>query len=551
MRRRALLACVAALLLLPAGAAHAVPLPEGSTALLSGTSSLFAALPAPVSVSGMDASAASQDGRYVAFSSRSDGLVAGDDDYVSNVYVKDTTTGAVTLVSRASGAAGEPAHRDCYQASIDDAGTRVAFSCSAALDPADTNGLALDVYVRDLSTNTTTLVSRASNLGAVGNQGASDPSISGNGEYVAFQSISSNLHPDALGNDLRVYRRQLGADNETIVVSRRSGAQGGAVVRGSDPSISSGGNFVAFTHPGGQETVDPGDTNTVSDVYVRNIDATTTTLASRKDGFGGTVGNAESYSPAIAGNGTAVAFVSSASNLNTDTDGDSQPDVYRRALAVGTTNHVNVNLNGAKSGTARAPSIDDAGMVVGFVSSAVNLHPDDTDPREDAYVADLKANSVYVVSRADGASGAVANGVAEQIAVSGDGDRAATRMQSGAILPDADPRISAILWRDIPAGRSLSVARPPGNAPFVSAGGPAYLSSLSADGRYAAFVSEAPALGLPLGVHQGVFVRDRVTGSVTLVSRADGPAGARDGDRAGRALDQRGRAAGRVRGGDR
>ncbi len=101
---------------------------------------------------------------------------------------------------------------------------------------------------------------------------------------------------------------------------------------------------MAFTHPGGQETVDPGDTNTVSDVYVRNVDATTTTLASRKDGFGGTVGNAESNSPAIAGNGTAVAFVSSASNLEHRHDGDSQPDVYRRALAVGTTNHVNVNF---------------------------------------------------------------------------------------------------------------------------------------------------------------------------------------------------------------
>jgi Tol biopolymer transport system component len=527
MLPRVLLACLAAALwLLPAGAADAASLPAGSTALLSGDASLLGSLPAPVSVSTSNRFAASQDGRYVAFSSRSDGLFPSDDDYVSNVYVRDTTTGSVTLVSRATGAGGEPAHDDCYQAAISDDGTRVAFACDGPLDPADSSSLS-DIYVRDLVTGATTLVSRAGNLGAVGNQGSSQPSLSANGEYVAFSSFANNLHPDANSNEMRVYRRQLGGANPTIVVSRRSAAQGGAVVRGSQPSISDDGNVVAFTHDGGIQVVDSDDTNgPTSDVYVRDIAGATTTLASRKDGFGGTVGNGDSHSPALAGDGSAVAFESESNNFDLTYDTDAQPDVYRRSLSAGTTKLVNVTIDSAKGNFSTNPSIDDGGMVVAFVSRATNLHPDDTDARADAYVVNLTTNAIQVVSRGDGAPGAVANGVAENVALSGDGLRAVSRLQRGSVFPDADPRESVLLWRDIPAERSLSVARPPGGAPFVNSGGLSVFGSLSADGRYVAFISEAPELGLPPDVDRGVFVRDRVTGAVTYASRADGPGGA-------------------------
>ena len=155
---------------LSAVSASAATLPAGTTAILSGDSTLFAPFPAPVSTSETRDATVSQDGRFVAFQSQADGLYDGDDDRIASVYVKDRVSGAVILASRASGPQGEPTHDYCYSPSISDKGARVAFTCEGSLDPADTNGPATDVYVRDLTTDATYLVSRATNLGAVGNR---------------------------------------------------------------------------------------------------------------------------------------------------------------------------------------------------------------------------------------------------------------------------------------------------------------------------------------------------------------------------------------------
>jgi Tol biopolymer transport system component len=173
------------------------------------------------------------------------------------------------------------------------------------------------------------------------------------------------------------------------------------------------------------------------------------------------------------------------------------------------------------------PSISDSGDVVAFVSSATVLDPDDSDPTRDAYVKNLATNEIQVASRVGGATGKVANSAAASVAVSGDGTKVGIGMDSGSIAPDLDPRHGVVVLRDLTAPQHTdSVSRPQGTDPFVSAGGFAYGGALSDDGRYAAFVSGAPGLGLPDGVDSAVFVRDRVTGEVTLASRADGALGA-------------------------
>src|SRR5919204_1395289 len=145
MIRRTLIS-LALLALFGASSASAASLSANSTFILSGTSSLLAPLPAPVSDSLGGPESVDQTGRLVAFASRSDGLSGEDDDAVTNVYVKDRLTGAVTLVSRRTGANGAPADQNCDQPAISDDGTRVAFVCEGPLDPADTNDKR-DVYV--------------------------------------------------------------------------------------------------------------------------------------------------------------------------------------------------------------------------------------------------------------------------------------------------------------------------------------------------------------------------------------------------------------------
>ena len=70
--------------------------------------------------------------------------------------------------------------------------------------------------------------------------------LSETGEYVAFESEAKNLDPAANFSTYRIYRRQIGPGNATVLVSRRTGATG-AAVGGTDPSISDDGGRIAFT----------------------------------------------------------------------------------------------------------------------------------------------------------------------------------------------------------------------------------------------------------------------------------------------------------------
>ena len=520
MKRNLLVVLIAATAAsaLAASPAPAAPLPAGSTALLSGQSSLFDPLAAPVGDAEIEANGVSANGRYVAFTSTSDGLVTGDDDRSTNVYRRDMGTGEVVLVSRRDGANGEPSHGSCHSPAISDDGLRVAFVCQGSLDPADANAYD-DVYVRTVPAGTTTLVSRVGANGPAGNERSGHPALSANGDYVAFMSYSTDLVGGATLSR-SVYRRHI-PTQQTVLVSRRDSAAG-AQIDGLEPSITDNGNEVAFTASlRGEEA----DTNGRFDVYVRNVGESTTRLASRASGATGAVGNSDSFTPEISGNGLAVAFQSYASNLDArDTTDDS--NVYRRGLGLNLTTLIDVNAAGVKSGQGYAPSIDQSSHLIAFASNATGLDPADTDPSNDVYVKNYLADTVRVVSRASGANGAVANRNAQKAAISGDGLKVVSGLAVGGITGDAESRKHTVMHHDLSTQATRSVARPPGTAPFVNEGGDSSAAALSADGRFAAFTSDASGLGLPLGPREGAFVRDRVTGAVTLASRADGPDGA-------------------------
>ena len=104
------------------------------------------------------------------------------------------------LVSRQSAADGGAGATGGFNgsdfASISADGRFVAFVSDATnLSTADTNDPFEDVYVRDLQTDTTTLVSRqsAADGGAVGDLDSYDAAISADGRFVAFSSKADNL----------------------------------------------------------------------------------------------------------------------------------------------------------------------------------------------------------------------------------------------------------------------------------------------------------------------------------------------------------------------
>ncbi|HSI80258.1 MAG TPA: hypothetical protein VK919_06355, partial [Solirubrobacterales bacterium] len=346
-----------------------------------------------------------------AFESLATNLSPADGDALYDIYVRDLRTNTTTLVSRASGAGGAKGNGESENPSISADGRYVAFeSESTNLHPADGDAVD-DVYVRDLQTNTTTLVSRASGAGgAKGGAFSRDPAISANGRIVAFDSRATNFHPLDGDATTDVYVRNLRADT-TRLVSRASGAGGAKADQNAlDPTISADGRIVAFHSSA--TNLHPADVDGIGDVYARDLRTNATLLVSRASGRGGEKGDGVSSAPKISGLGRHVAFESDATNLH-PADGDGIGDVYVRDLQRDRTTLASraPGAGGAKGdGDSNVQAISAAGHRVVFWSNAVNLHPDDTDATADVYLRDLEANATALASRASGPAGPKSDG---------------------------------------------------------------------------------------------------------------------------------------------
>ncbi len=148
----------------------------------------------------------SADGRFVTFSSKASNLVPGDTNFSQDIFVRDLSTNTTARVS-VSGA-GNQGNSNSRSPSISGNGRFVAFASDASnLVPGDTNG-AQDIFVRDLSTNTNTRVS-VSSTGNQANQDCFTPSISADGRFVAFNSSASNLVPGDTNNENDIFVRDL------------------------------------------------------------------------------------------------------------------------------------------------------------------------------------------------------------------------------------------------------------------------------------------------------------------------------------------------------
>jgi Tol biopolymer transport system component len=342
------------------------------------------------------APAISADGRYVAFQSRASNLHPDDGDATLDVFVRDLEANTTTLVSRAGGADGDKASGPVWggsgRAAISADGRYVAFqSWASNLHPDDGDTTpAPDVFVRDLREDTTTLVSRASGAdGEKGDNQSGEPAISADGRYVAFDSGASNLHPDYGDTIQDVFVRDL-ETNTTTLVSRATGATGDKGDSTSEyAAISADGRFVAFSSDA--TNLHPDDADTNYDVFVRDLEAHTTTLVNRAASETGAKGDGEAFHPVISADGRFVAFESDATNLHPD-DTDDPTDILVRDLKAHTTTLVSraTGADGEKGNdSAVSPAISADGRFVAFESGATNLYPDNGDTNWDVFRRDV------------------------------------------------------------------------------------------------------------------------------------------------------------------
>ncbi|KAA3614560.1 MAG: hypothetical protein DWQ01_00835 [Planctomycetota bacterium] len=263
--------------------------------------------------------AISADGRFVAFESWSNNLVAGDNNWTWDIFVHDRQTQVTERVSVDS--LGAEGLGFSVEATISADGRFVAFrSESDSLVPNDTNGF-WDIFVHDRQNNETSLVSMDSNGGLADNW-SNFPSISADGNLIAFESLATNLAPgdNNLRYDIFVHDRSNGV---TSMVSLNSqGTQGISDSR--EPAISADGRHVAFSSD--SSNLVPDDANNTSDVFVYDRHTGLTRRASvDTDGIQGNMGN---HSVSISEEGKFVSFDSGSAFVPDDTNGFG--DIYLR-----------------------------------------------------------------------------------------------------------------------------------------------------------------------------------------------------------------------------
>jgi hypothetical protein len=313
----------------------------------------------------------SDDGTRVAFWSVATNLDPGDTVGFNDVYVKDLSSGDITLASTSDTGVKGDSDSDLPALSAD--GMTVAFDSRATnFDPADTS-TDHDIYVKDVVTGDIVLAS-ASDAGVKSNDESFDLSLSADGTRVAFGSNATNLDPgDTVPDGSDIYVKELTTGDITLASTSDTGQKGNGL--STRPSLSSDGTRVAFSSMA--TNVDPADTSTDDDVYVNDLVTGGITLASTSDT--GVKGNGSAAS--LAGDGTRVAF---ATGLSMDPgDTDAIVDIYLKTLPSVATSIDITDCSNGNSGTASIVDIGSygsrpLGCPTSLGGAAGNDYPDTT-----------------------------------------------------------------------------------------------------------------------------------------------------------------------------
>lgn len=364
------------------------------------------------------------------------------------------------------------------------------------------------------ATETTVRVS-LSNAGAQANGTSIAPHVSADGRFVAFQSDASNLVSGDTNSvtDAFVRDRQTGTTTRISVSSRGGQGNDHSFVEAITPD----GRYVAFTTRASNLVA--GDSNESTDVLVRDLHTGTTTAVSVSTG--GVIGDSASHWASISSDGRYVAFTSFAANLVAG-DGNRASDVFVHDRRTATTTMISVAPDNQPGDNASvAPSISADGRFVAYMSHATNLIVGDTNGGTDVFLRDRTQGTTELVSAtADGMPGNASSAVP---AISADGRYVAFDSVASDLVDGDTNGFSDVFYRDRQTAStkrvSVSTGGSEGNGGSGSAGGEFAGARISPDGRYIVFTSAATDL-VPEDTNQirDAFVHDSRAGQTTRVS---------------------------------
>jgi Tol biopolymer transport system component len=266
----------------------------------------------------------SGNGLTVVFTSDTTNLVTGPDanGRQTDIYLwslDDLTISRISVDDKGVQQANSASHSP----SVSRDGNLVAFVSTARLVSEDTNELA-DVYLRDVRRGRTSLVSGGIDRSSFDGPSHS-PALSADGRYVAFVSKAGNLGPRDRNQDMDVYVYDVAAGSITLVSATSKGEAANAASR--RPAISADGRYVVYQSVASNLGSGSGcprpvsDTNLLADVYLLDR---TTRCVTRVSGSPAVESWTPSVAPAINGSGAVVVFSStqpvSEDDVSTDFD---------------------------------------------------------------------------------------------------------------------------------------------------------------------------------------------------------------------------------------
>jgi Tol biopolymer transport system component len=525
----------------------------------------------------------SADGRYVVFVSQANNLAANDDyaPYL-DVFRHDLFSEQTLLVSvNASGHGAGNADANCPVISAD--GRWVAFESAADnLAGNDTNRVS-DVFLRDMQQGITWLVSVAAAGNLAGNGASSTPLLSSNGQRVIFVSTATNLVANDTNGASDIFLRDLFSGMTTLVSARTGDAVSGNC-EANWPSLTPGAERMAFVSTANDLV--PGVTNTLGEIYVRDVASNITRWASG-NATSFLSGSLRSYHPVLSAHGRFVVFKTLAISANATNpvlicrhdletgetalvssnvlafsakgtnfvdpacpqiSGDGRFVAYEAGTNVfvwdavtGSNSLVNVNRDGTGpgNGASRTPLLSDDGRKIAFLSAATDLVTNTVNGKYQLYVRDLEAGSTHLAS--GNVSGSTGGNLEHSLpALAPDGNRVGFESDNDTLVSGDHNRCWDVFVRDLtngaihllsqraealPSGTlsRQSVGRPLGRVSYFGPEAFNLASFTSADGRFLVFSSLADDWTGDWTVVDtngtwDIFVQDLQTGSNALVS---------------------------------
>ena len=471
----------------------------------------------------------SRDGNTVVYTSIDATMVPGDTNGLADIFVHDRMTATTQRVSISTDGATQAASR-VHSPEVSADGSRVVFIAESESGLGGETHYYDAVFVRDLIEGTTTNVSRNA-AGELANRDTTVPTISGNGQFVFFQSRAFNfIAGDTIGIPSNVFRKDLATGAVERLNDRNSG--GPSAVGAYAVATNFSGDVAAFGSTASDLVAN--DYLSKSDIFRWQQSRPADSALEKLTGGDLIAGFSDSAEPVFDPTGRYMIFRSIAPNLVAD-DTNGVEELFIRDLKTGTTERFDlVGFDGQPLN--RSPiefSLSSDGRYLAFASSADNVLDFDRNFQMHAYLYDRQTGDLELLNVSD--SGVIGDRGGRSPVVSADGrfvafESVSTNLVDGVTAPSLAGS-NYIFLRDRLLGTTTHVTEtrnPDTNNGFPFTGN--FIGGISDDGQTLAYIGgrDIDAFnGTPIGNGTHAYLYNHASGQTRLLTLADVPSNER------------------------